>query len=417
MSTPRTTDERGPVSTAPEPKQNEEQVLTGAETAEKGGLPRGAATLVQDQRPARSARLGALRNTWGRIAARSPSVRRSNRGRYLLLGAGLAAAAGVGILLTLTSSSSPPPAPSAATVNGKVIPVSEVAAALKRFEATDQFDQFAEGSGRAAARREYERIYLVQQIKQLVLGGRAAALGIDIQDEATKRLDTMRSTYSSDKAFREALAANGYTLREFSNLIADQLMEEKLREKVTAEVAKGPKPSERELREYYGSHRDNYAQTEVQQILVKEMPLARELSTTLRNSPPEALDALLAHLAREHSIDTTSAERGGDLGWVSPGQFVLPVASAIEELGIGEVSSPVKTEFGIYVIRVTGKRVQSFETVRDQVSEQLTDMAAAQVWVEWLQAAYKGAHIELNPRYGTFDPNTGQIVDGTSARG
>lgn len=416
LTAPEPEESKGTVLTDPEPKENGEHLPTKPETSEKWGQPRGARTLGRDLRRARSALLGTLSSTWGRLVAMGPAARSLAKRRYFLPGAGLAVAlAAVGIILALISTSSPPAVASAATVGGKVIPVSEVTAALKRFEATDQFDQLAEGSNPASARRQYERIYLTQQIKRLVLRAQAAALGIDIEDEVAKRLDTMRSTYSSDKAFTEALAANGYTVTEFTNLITDQLMEEKLRGDVTAEVTAGPKPSEEELKEYYESHRDDYAQTEVQQILVKEMSLARELSTQLRDSSSEGLDALLAQLAREHSVDTTSAENGGQLGWVSPGQFVQPVESAIEKLGLGEVSSPVSTDFGVYVIRVTGRRVQTFEDVKAQVSEQLTDMAAAQVWIGWLRDAYKDARIELNPRYGKFDPNTGQILEATPA--
>jgi parvulin-like peptidyl-prolyl isomerase len=78
------------------------------------------------------------------------------------------------------------------------------------------------------------------------------------------------------------------------------------------------------------------------------------------------------------------------------------------------VSLPVSTDFGFHVIRVTGRRVQSFEDVRDDISQRLTELAAARVWSEWLQGAYQDARIELNPRYGVFDPNTGQIVDAPS---
>jgi foldase protein PrsA len=307
-----------------------------------------------------------------------------------------------------------PSAPSAATVNGERILVSDVTDATKRFEATDQFDQLAKQSDRSTARRQFEQAYLTQQIKRLVLRSRAEALGLDVKEEVAQRLEEQRSAYPSEKEFRKALEEMGYTLGEFSGLIKDQVLEEKLREEATGKVAAESKPAEQELKDYYQSNRENYRQTEVQHILVKKMPIARKLSTMLRNSPPEERSPLLAELARKHSTDASNAEEGGKLGWVSPGQFVEPFESAMQELGIGEVSLPVSTDFGVHVIGVTGKRLQTFDDVRDQIAQQLTDMEVGQAWSEWLLDAYKRADIELNRRYGKLDPATGQIVNASA---
>jgi foldase protein PrsA len=307
-----------------------------------------------------------------------------------------------------------PSAPSAATVNGHKILVSDVTRALERFEASDQFDQLAKQSDRATARSQFEQSYLSQQIKRLVLRSQAEALGIDVKDDVAKRLEEHKSAYPSDEEFRKALEGMGYTLEEFSGLIRDQVLEEKLREEATGKIEAESKPSEQDIKEYYRANKDAYHQTEVQHILVKEMPLARKLSTMLRSALPEERSTLLAELARKHSTDASNAEEGGKLGWVSPGQFVEPFESAMQKLGIGEVSLPVSTDFGVHVIGVTGRRMQTFEDVRDEISQQLTDMDVGQAWSDWLLDAYKKADISLNPRYGRLDPATGQIVNASA---
>ena len=63
-----------------------------------------------------------------------------------------------------------------------------------------------------------------------------------------------------------------------------------------------------------------------------------------------------ATLARSNSQDTLSAARGGDLGWVSPGELVPQFEEAMDALLPGEVSDPVKTEFGWHLIQVTDRR-------------------------------------------------------------
>ena len=69
-----------------------------------------------------------------------------------------------------------------------------------------------------------------------------------------------------------------------------------------------------------------------------------------------------AQLAKEKSTGPTGA-KGGDLGWVGPGQFVPEFEAAMAQLKEGEVSAPVKTQFGWHVIELV--------KVRDQAAPEL----------------------------------------------
>jgi parvulin-like peptidyl-prolyl isomerase len=61
-------------------------------------------------------------------------------------------------------------------------------------------------------------------------------------------------------------------------------------------------------------------------------------------------------LAKDDSQDPGSAESGGELGWVGKGQFVKPFEDAAKALAIGEISDPVKSDFGFHVIQVEERR-------------------------------------------------------------
>jgi parvulin-like peptidyl-prolyl isomerase len=61
-------------------------------------------------------------------------------------------------------------------------------------------------------------------------------------------------------------------------------------------------------------------------------------------------------LAKDDSQDPGSAESGGELGWVGKGQFVKPFEDAARTLAIGQVSDPVKSDFGYHVIQVEERR-------------------------------------------------------------
>src|SRR5690606_39893402 len=86
-----------------------------------------------------------------------------------------------------------------------------------------------------------------------------------------------------------------------------------------------------------------------------------------------------AALAREHSGDTASAANGGDLGWASRDTYVQPFAEKLFSMQTGEVSEPVKTEFGYHIIKLEGVRPESgrtFEDVRGELAVQLRDERA-----------------------------------------
>jgi len=77
-----------------------------------------------------------------------------------------------------------------------------------------------------------------------------------------------------------------------------------------------------------------------------------------------------AKLAAELSQDPGSAQQGGDLGWAERGNFVAPFADAVWSMKTGEISAPVRTEFGWHVIKLDGVEageVRSFEAVRSEI--------------------------------------------------
>jgi len=74
----------------------------------------------------------------------------------------------------------------------------------------------------------------------------------------------------------------------------------------------------------------------------------------LRQDPDN--QSLWNQLAKDQSQDPGSAESGGELGWVGKGQFVKPFEDAATALAIGQISDPVKSDFGYHVIQVEERR-------------------------------------------------------------
>ena len=104
-----------------------------------------------------------------------------------------------------------------------------------------------------------------------------------------------------------------------------------------------------------------------------------------------------AELARVHSEDG-SAARGGDLGWVYPGDTVPDFERAMDALKPGQISEPVKTPFGWHLIQVIERRTAgiSAERLRLQARAALRERKAAEAYQEWLRQLRDETYVDIH---------------------
>jgi peptidyl-prolyl cis-trans isomerase SurA len=102
-----------------------------------------------------------------------------------------------------------------------------------------------------------------------------------------------------------------------------------------------------------------------------------------------------AELARLHS-DDGSAARGGDLGWLYPGDTVPEFERAVADLKPLEVSQPVKTQFGWHLIQVLERRTAdaSSDRKRLEARKALRDRKSDEAYQEWLRQMRDRAYVE-----------------------
>lgn len=140
-------------------------------------------------------------------------------------------------------------------------------------------------------------------------------------------------------------------------------------------------------------------QTRVRHILLKTNELVSENEVVNRlRTLKERLEnkADFAELARVHSEDT-SASRGGDLGWVLPGDTVPEFERAMNELKPGEISEPVKSPFGWHLIQVLERGTQDVSKERRRMAARQTLRArkSDEAYQEWVRQLRDRAFIEM----------------------
>ena len=107
---------------------------------------------------------------------------------------------------------------------------------------------------------------------------------------------------------------------------------------------------------------------------------AEDLLKQIRAKP-----ASFADLAKAHSKDPGSAEKGGDLGSFKRGDMVQPFSAAAFDMKVGDISGPVETEYGYHIIKlngITAGKSPSFDAMRGQLETDLKRQSAGKKFAE-----------------------------------
>ena len=235
--------------------------------------------------------------------------------------------------------------PVVAKVNGTDIRESDLAAAEADI-----------GSQLPPMAPEAKKDYLITYVGDMILVSKAAeAKKLGDTDEFKKKLALART-----KLLMEALLQD-----EAKSAVTDEAMK-----KVYADAIKEV---------------GNEQEVSARHILVESEDDAKAISADLKKGGD------FAAIAKEKSKDPGSKDSGGDLGFFTKDQMVPEFAEAAFKLDKGQVSDPVKSQFGWHVIRVDDKRTKeppTFEQVKDQ-SENFVQRKAQADLIQKLRADAK----------------------------
>ncbi len=274
-----------------------------------------------------------------------------------------------------------------ATVNGKIISKEEYDKALAYYKDYVEY-QYGEEAWESEARpgltyREYYEDYVMDTMTyRLLLLDAAEKEGITAtEEEVQAQLDNFKVFFQSDQDYENYLQQSGMTEESIKKELSyDIMVNHYVLSKIESLI-----PTEEELKTLFNDLKMN-VQVRASHILL--------------NTEEEALKALerinngedFAEVAKELSIDTVSGANGGDLDYFNYAKMVQPFSEAAFSMEVGEVSQPVKSDFGYHIIKVTDKIVDEEKTVETE-KDILTEYYKTYKYEELLEKLEKEAEI------------------------
>jgi parvulin-like peptidyl-prolyl isomerase len=210
----------------------------------------------------------------------------------------------------------------------------------------------------------------------------------DIDDRTEIEFERiLRQNNLTEEQAAQILQRQGRTLesfkRELRQAVELHLQTERLRDLVVGPI----EPTEQELSAYLEAHREDYDTPEevhARHILIRVPEGASEAEIAQAKKQIEDIKKELengadfAELAKKYSQDPGSAPNGGDLGFFRRGQMVREFEDAAFSLEPGQISDPVRTQFGFHLIKVEEKKPAQHPELAQIRERVLKDYIAAE---------------------------------------
>ncbi len=241
----------------------------------------------------------------------------------------------------------------------------------EKITADDLYDVLVKASGPQAVEALIDEKIVELEIKKE---------DIKIPEEAVdEEVELFIENAGGEETFEAGLEQSGMTEQDFRDDVIQYLSIRKLMEPLV-EI------TDEELKAYFTENKETYdtpEAVEARHILVEkeDKELANELYEKLKDG------ADFAELAKEHSSDS-SAEMGGDLGFFSRGEMVPEFEEKAFSMKVGDISEPVKSDFGYHIIEVLDKKEAKEATLEDhadEIKEKLVEDKMQAEYVTWLE--------------------------------
>ncbi len=230
-------------------------------------------------------------------------------------------------------------------------------------------------------------------IEDKVILSHAKKVGLIVREKLIEdRITDLKSKYPSEQIFLESLIDNGATITELKNKIRDQLqikytIDEEIRNKIFV--------NPQEVTDYYNKNIDNFQKKDrvnVDSIMIRWT----ENKDASRQKAKEALTRIQKGEDFKKVSKTISIMPS--LGTIERGQLLADIEDRIFALKEGEISSPIETSAGIYIIKLNGHtpaEVASLSEVKTTITNTLFREKFRAKFTAWLEKLKKEAYVEI----------------------
>jgi foldase protein PrsA len=300
------------------------------------------------------------------------------------------------------------------------VPEGSIAVVGDKTVTKEQFDAVMEQQKRAAESKKQDfpaaGTAQYEAVKAAVVKGlveqqewelEAEAMGIEVTDqEIETQLNQQKEQYglTDEQKYQAELAKAGITDAQVRDQVRLGILTNKLSEAVTKNVA----VTDADVKAYYDKNKSTYEQPasrEVRHILVKTEAQAQKLHDQIENG------ADFAALAKKYTQDTASKADGGKFT-AFKGRTVQAFDDFVFSAKTGELSDPIKTEFGWHIVETLGPikpgTTKSLDDVKGEIQTKLLPPkknAAIQAWVAALPKKYAN-QISYAPGYAPAAAST-----------
>ncbi len=227
----------------------------------------------------------------------------------------------------------------------------------------------------AAERARGYSMILEEMIKEKLVEKRSAAVKVT-EEEVTETFKKFTASLGPEEEVKKQIEASGQTIESVRENIRTSLRQDRW---LAAEVDKAGGVSDKDAETFYKANTEKFAQppeVRASHILVRVPPESKPEVVVEKQKAAEAIAARVkkgedfATLAKELSEDPSAKENSGDLNFFGKEQMVPEFSDAAFKMKAGDISDPVRSQFGYHVIKVTDRHeagTMPLETVKPKL--------------------------------------------------
>jgi parvulin-like peptidyl-prolyl isomerase len=227
----------------------------------------------------------------------------------------------------------------------------------------------------ATQRAEGYKMLLNELVLEKLVSSRAAA--VEVKDEQVDaRVEQIKSRFPSPEAFEEQLKKAGQSIAKLREDVTASIRQQ---EWVESQVKDAPKATDKDAEEFFEKNPQQFEKPEQVRASHILLSLQKDAEESVVSEKRKAAEAIAARvkageafdkLAAELSEDPSAKQNSGDLNFFTKEQMVPEFSQVAFSMQKGDLSEPVRSQFGFHIIQVTDRKAgekMTLESVKPQL--------------------------------------------------